>query len=133
MAETVTIKIEKARGYSGIRSGKSYIAKISGTDPKYIFSRDFIETEATDKAECFNARRKGKGTWIEAAALEPGLYEICRYGEKSYYMVSLKENNAVGGEIADNRVNKMVLLMDEGKSFEESRLATKSPKNEITK
>ena len=83
MAETVTVTIEMGIGYSGNSGKKSYIARIDGTDKQFIFSREFIATEATDKNEMFTARRKRKGTWTEAAALEPGLYERQWHGDRT--------------------------------------------------
>ena len=128
MPETVTVRIEKALGYSGNRSGKSYIARIVGTDKQYIFSREFVDTEPTDKAEMFTARRKRKGAWTEAAALEPGLYEISRYGERTYIIVWLKDGVTQKFSTDVERATRLALAMDDGASFEEARIATKPPK-----
>lgn len=133
--ETVTVKINKSIGYSGIKSGKSYIAQISGTDDTYIFTREFIDTEATDRAEMFRCRRKRKGTWVEAAALPVGLYEISEHGERRYIVVWHKTSGTpplgiVKTNISDDRATKMAILMDGGKTCEEAREATKPPKKD---
>ena len=127
MAETVTITITKSIGYSGKNSGKSYLAKIGGTDLKYIFSREFVGTDCTDKVEMFTARRKRKGTWTEAAALEPGLYERSSLGERSYLIVWMQDGVAKWGNVDEDRALRISILRDEGQTYEESRKATKPP------
>ena len=122
---THTFKIEKAIGYSGAKSAKSYIAEIKGTDRTYIFCREFVETTETDSAEYFTARRKRKGIWTEAAAVPVGLYEIVRFGAKSFCAVWIKDGAAVFSLISEDRAMTMAILMDAGQSAEEARIATK--------
>lgn len=131
--ETVTLKIEKSLGYGGKRSGKSYIAHVTGTDDRYIFAREFVATEATDRAEMFAARRKRKGTWIEAAAVEAGLYEISQQGEREYKIVYFhKDKNAMAVYCIDvDRATRIALMLDEGAEFDAARLATKPPAKAI--
>jgi hypothetical protein len=117
--ETVTITINKSCGYSGKLSAKTYIAAIVGTSKQYIFNREFVQTEATDAAEMFKARRKGKGCWTEAAAVEAGLYEV-QDGEGCFKIVQRFA-------CSEDRALKMALLMDQGCTFEEARLQTRAP------
>ena len=130
--ETVTFKIEKSIGYSGKRSGKSYIAKITGTCKQYIFQRSFEDTECEDKDEMFAARRKRKGSWIEAAALEAGLYEISEHGEREYRIIFAKSDKMVWMKVSVERATKIALLMDDGETFDAARSATKPPAKETT-
>lgn len=131
MKETVTFTISRSIGYSGKGSAKTWIAKISGTDKTYIFSRDFIDTDPTDKAEMFRVRRKGKGSWEEAAACEPGLYEInAGADDRRYRVVWIKDGSATYTKIDVERATVMALLMDDGQTCEEARLATRPPKKE---
>lgn len=124
--ETVTITINKSCGYSGKLSAKTYIAAIVGTCKQYIFSREFVQTEATDAAEMFKARRKGKGCWIEAAAVEAGLYEV-QDGDRCFKIVCKKDGKMQRFACSEDRALKMALLMDQGCTFEESRLQTRAP------
>jgi hypothetical protein len=131
MSETYTMTIKKSIGYSGKHSGKSYIAKITGTHKQYIFAREFLDTECTDKDEMFSARRKRKGSWTEAAAVEPGLYERCEYGDKAHHMVWLEGGVVTCTEITADRVQQIAILMDDGQTLEEARIATEPAHTEI--
>jgi len=130
--ETITLKITKSVGYSGKGGRKSYIAKITGSDDTYILRREFVGTEAVDRADMFKRRRKGKGSWVEAAAVECGLYERQNCGERSHYVVWMKDGKAVSSVITEDRAIEMALKMDEGLTCEEARLATK-PQDSATK
>lgn len=130
MAETITRTIERAIGYSGNKSAKSYIAQIHGTDKKYILNREFCDTEATDQHAMFTARRKRKGTWCEAAALGVGLYEMSQYGDRSYFAVYLKDGAAAWVKMDESRAIKMACLMTEGMTADEARIATKIVKEQ---
>ena len=123
MKETVTVTIPKSVGYRS--NEKSYIAAIYGTDCQYIFSRSFVGTECTDKGEMFTARRKRKGAWQEAAALECGLYEICRHGERSYLLIWRKDEEVVSTSVDADRAQAVALLLDDGVPFDEARNQTK--------
>ena len=125
LKETVTVTVTQSVGYRGKSGEKSYIAAISGTDRKYIFARSFVDTECTDKGEMFTARRKGKGAWQEAAALECGLYEICRHGERSYLLIWRKDEEVVSTRVDADRAQAVALLLDDGVPFEEARDRTK--------
>lgn len=126
MSETVTVTISKSIGYSGKSGGKAYIAKIVGTSEQYIFDREFIDTECVDKNEMFRIRRKRKGSWTEAAALEPGLYErkSCD-GKAGFSVVWIKDGEAKRFTITEDRAIAMACMMDDGDSFEAARIATK--------
>ena len=76
-------------------------------------------------ADDFTARRKRKGIWTEAAAVPVGLYEIVRFGAKSFCAVWIKDGAAVFSLISEDRAMTMAILMDAGQSAEEARIATK--------
>jgi hypothetical protein len=124
--ETRTLTCEHATGYAGKRSRKSYVAKITGTDRTYIFARDFLETTPTEPAEAFAARRKGRGTWTEAAACEVGLYEIQECGDRRYVMVWLRARDGAlrTQTMTPERCQAMALLLDAGATFESARVQT---------
>ena len=130
--ETVTFQVSKSVGYSGKNSAKTWIAKIEGTSEEYIFDREFIDTECTDKKEMFDARRKRKGSWTEAAACDVGLYEInAGADDRRYRVVWVKDDGVVTFmKIDADRATRMAILMDDGMSSEEARVATKAPKAE---
>jgi (2Fe-2S) ferredoxin len=133
MKETITFKLSKSVGYRGKGSAKTWIAEITGTDDQFIFQRSFIETEATDRQEMFRVRRKGKGSWEEAAACPVGLYEInAGADDRRYRMVWLKQDGtATYTKIDADRATRIAMLMDEGQTFEEARVATKPPAAEV--
>jgi hypothetical protein len=127
MSETVTFTISKSVGYSGKNSAKTWIAKIVGTDKQYIFCREFVDTECTDKKEMFDARRKRKGSWTEAAACEVGLYEInAGADDRRYRVVWVKDGKTTFMKIDEDRALRMSILMDDGMDCEEARIATKA-------
>jgi hypothetical protein len=124
--ETVTFRVNKSVGYTGKGSAKTYIARIEGTCKQYIFRRDFLDTEATDPQEMFTARRRGKGSWSEAVAVEAGLYEInAGCDGRTYRIVFRKNGQMMHMKITGERATAMALLMDGGVSYDEARLATK--------
>lgn len=72
-----------ARG-SSFDQGKSYIARISGTDPKFGLARDFLASKR-------DSSKSGR-TWTNTATVTaPGLYEVSDTGKRgavrSYYIV----------------------------------------------
>jgi hypothetical protein len=120
----IEFEIEKSVGYR--TTSKSWIARIIGTDKTYIFSREFLETEPKDKAEMFKCRRKGKGTWTETAECGVGLYEITNNNSRIYRIVYETENGIKSIKINGDRATKIALLLDEGATLENARLATKA-------
>ena len=122
--ETITLKVTKSVGYSGKGGRKSYIARITGSDDTYILRREFVATEATDRAAMFKIRRKGKGSWTEAAAVECGLYERQDRGDRTYHIVWADNEQIAQQEIAGDQAVDMAVRMDEGATCEEARLAT---------
>ena len=124
--ETVTFTINKSVGYTGKGAAKTYIARIEGTCKQYIFRRDFLDTEATDPQEMYTARRRGKGSWSEAVAVECGLYEInAGCDGRAYRIVWHKDGVITSAKITGERATAMALLMDGGSTYEEARLATR--------
>ncbi len=70
--------------------------------------------------------RKPKGIWTEIHDLEPGLYEICRYGVRKTVMVWIKDGAAAYCEVSAERAAAMAALLHiEETTFEEARLATR--------
>ena len=130
MKETITLTISKSVGYSGKGGIRQYIARITGTSKQYIFERSFEDTECTDKVEMFRSRRKGKGSWTEAAALPPGLYERSRSGDREYLIVYMAKDGtgAKWKPITEERCIKMACLLDDGESFDEAMKQTSPPK-----
>lgn len=131
-SETITLRVQNACGYAGKTSShRAYIAEITGTSDAYIFARSFCETTAEDRAEMFCARRKGRGTWWEAAALPFGLYEVQDSdGERRYRLVRrTADGRMVSLKLDVERATAIALLLDDGKALEEARAATKPPES----
>lgn len=121
---TVRIEIEKAKGYSGKRGNKSYVARIAGTSGTATFDRTFLEAAAVDWGDS-QLYKKSKGIWTEAYDLEIGLYEVCEYGEREYKVVWEKEGKTVCTTISAERAEAISELLDKGESVEAARAATK--------
>lgn len=130
MKETITYQIEKSVGYERSRQ-QAWIARIIGTSRTYIFDRVFEATEAEDKEEMFTARRKGRGSWSESAAVEIGLYEIVDADGRRYRVVWRRGEgeDVVSMHVDEARAIRMAVLMDAGMSSEEARVATKKTKD----
>jgi hypothetical protein len=128
--KTITLRVEKHVGYSGRRSGNSYIARITGTDTEYIYDRSFLTAVAEDKTAMFRARQRGRGTWTECVEVGTGLYEVQAAGERQYIIVwwSGKTGTLKQGAISEDRAMAIALLLDTGQDFERARLATRPAK-----
>lgn len=134
----VTLKVECACGYAGKRGRhRAYIARITGSSDGYIFAREFLETTAEDRAAMMTARRKGRGTWTEVAAVGLGIYEIQHSdGTRGYRIVRpASEREAAEGKapilrqtIDADRAQRIALLLDQGVAFDDARRATMPPK-----
>lgn len=123
MSETYTTTIHMSKGYSGKEAAysKGYVARITDLDSRYGFARTFIEGKILGS----DYYRKSKCSWEVEYELEPGLYELSEGGERYLWMVSLKDGNAVRTTVSIERIKAMIVLMNDGQSFNEARLATK--------
>lgn len=130
MSRTLALSVEMSTGYAGKLSQKSYIARLTGTDKKYIFARDFLATDADDKNAMFRARTKGRGSWIERAVVEPGLYEIQEHGERRYVIVWLDGDEVKSTSTNVERAIRLAVLLDAGGAFDDARRASKQPKGQ---
>lgn len=91
---------------SSFEQGKSYIARISGTDPKFGLARDFLASKR-------DGSKSGR-TWTQRATVTmPGLYEVSSTGKqgavRSYFvtldvpdrgLVALAANQSTAFELA---------------------------------
>jgi len=88
MNTTIEIKINNAKGYTGKKSGKSYLARIAGMSNQYGLDREFLTAAEIDwgTSELF---KKSKGVWTEIYRVGEGLYETQTYGERAYRLVGV--------------------------------------------
>jgi hypothetical protein len=112
------LKLSWGRGYSGKMGNKCWVAKIKGIDEEYKFDRTFLDADRVEK-EHFGRQRTIINFYYN---LEDGLYEQSEKGEKILFIVW---DNEKWKDIEEERAMKIAKLLDEGKGFEESRLATK--------
>ena len=119
------ITIRKSVGYRGHTGNKSWVAQVVGVDSQFGLAREFCATEAVDAAECFHARRKGKGAWNEAADVGPGLYEVCQHGERSFRVVwATAAGTSKWSACDDERARQIAVRLSAGEDFDTARRAT---------
>lgn len=121
--DTVRLSIEKAKGYSGIRSRASYIARIDGVDDEYKFRREFLKADHIDWGDS-QLYRRPKGVWREFYDVAPGLYEVQQYGERRYKIVFIKNGKTGALTIDALRARAIASEMSKGRQFEDARIAT---------
>jgi len=121
----VEIRIEKSKGYSGKRSGKSYVAAIVGTNPTYRFEREFLDPDKIEWPDNFAWGRKPKATRTDVYRVGEGLYELVEYDERSYLIVWVKNGELVRTNIDVERAVEIARLLDDGQDFESARRATR--------
>lgn len=130
---TTRLSLEKARGYSGRKSGRSYVAQITGTDSQYGLHREFLDRSDVD----WNDLHPGKprGTWTEYFDLGPGLYEIQEYGERRYRLVYVGRLKSEAPDVPEHaillaveypRVLAMAQLLNDNQiTIDQARRATR--------
>lgn len=71
--KTTTCKLPATWELSHCTSKRGYCAKVVGSDPKWIFKREFLDKSKVDTS---NKR------WVEVTIEEPGIYEFVTYSAK---------------------------------------------------
>lgn len=121
----ITKTLEYGKGYSGRLGNKCWLAAITGMSENYGLEREFLDPVKVER-EHFNRPR----TIIHFTfALDVGLYEYSECGERHFLVVwvnKLGEHKKFAPP--EDRVRKMVDLMDAGMTADEARKATKAPK-----
>lgn len=101
------------------RYEKTWIARISGKDDHYGYAREFVARGATEHS------RSGK-TGSITYTLEPGLYEECEAGERSYTLVAILKDGALHvWDCAADRAERIAVALDAGMDFNAARKASK--------
>lgn len=115
---STTARLEYSLSYSTY-TGKTWLAKITGRDTKYGYSREFVSGRRT-------ASKSGK-TGSYTYLLDEGLYEECERGERLYRIVfiSPQSGEITIGTIGSERAEAIAARIDAGESFESARAATK--------
>lgn len=120
---TRTVEIEMSKGYSGKIAAyeKGYIALITGTDAQYGMARTFMKGALSSNAPF----RKSKCQWLVAYELGIGLYERMEGGERTFITIFVREDGSMACVRCDlQRATDMALMMDDGSSYEDARIAT---------
>jgi hypothetical protein len=116
------LKVKQGKGYLGKLGRRCWVARILGADPQYGLRREFIEPAHVGR-EHFNRVRSIVNFTYN---LDPGLYEISEAGERRIVVVwRAKDGTDKSFCPSDERVNKMLALMDGGMSADDARRATK--------
>lgn len=128
----MTARLSRTLSFSDF-AGKTWMARLKSRDPKYSYTREFI----SGKRDSSKSGRTGTFTYM----LEPGLYEECERGERSYRLVWVRDvagTRQDGTEIPigavsfttidGERVEAILSLMEKGKDFETARKETKPVK-----
>jgi len=63
--------------------GKTYVARITGRHPRYVFNRDFLSI--ADKRRS-SSRKTGSNTY-ELPLTEGTIYEVSETGDRKYYII----------------------------------------------
>lgn len=129
---TKRITIEKARGYTGKKSGKSYVARIDGIDPRFGFSRDFLERDDVDWGDS-QLFKRAKGCWTEMYDLTEGLYEVSEFGERTLRMVGtwVKKDATEPSlnimTVSEERARLFLEFLDRDFTFDQARRLSSLP------
>lgn len=111
MATSITLTASAKYGFGG----KQYIARITGRDPKFTFSREFVGQKSGKRRES-----------AEYVTDEPGLYITCdidRKGNKDETFVLIEADSSGGlseSTCTKEEAMQIAKLMDSGKSFEDA-------------
>ena len=119
MVSTCRISVEKAKGYTGKRSGKCQVAAVTAAG---------LSKVQPSEIEWGNSQlyKKSKGIWTEHYDLTPGLYQVCEYDQVRSVMIAPAKSGAmIEVEIDEARASAIVELMEGGETFDAARQATK--------
>jgi len=112
------------KGYTGKAANKVWIARITGTDDKENFAREFLEADEVEKEHFNRARTMINLTWN----LDQGLYEASENGERWFFMIAPhKDKGEASFGVTHDRAREMAKLMDGGMEFDDARRATRKP------
>lgn len=103
---------------------RPWLARITGSDAKYGFSRDFLPSYV------YSRSRSGLSVGHAWEIADVGLYQL---GESKHndvlFIAWIKKGRLVRTTVDMARAKAIARLLDEGKDFETARLATKPAKN----
>ena len=124
MSTTKNMKttLEKTKGYEiGKNSGKTWLAQITED------GREFIEPSDIDYGDDRLWFRRTRATRFDTYEIKKcGMYLVCELGEQHYRMVFTKGDGTQGWmKLTDERAEKMISMIREGKSFDEARIESK--------
>ena len=120
---TRTYEIEMSKGYTGKAAAfhEGWIAKIVGTDEKYVLKRVFLKGKPTTDAPY----RKAKCQWLVAYELAEGAYEVLEGGERTFVLVWLGDDGSMKcGKTTAERVKLIADLLDDSVDFGAAKVAT---------
>jgi len=118
----MTTTLKKTKGYEiGKNSGKTWLAEITED------GREFIDPSDIDYGDDRLWFRRPRATRHDTYEITKcGIYLVCELGEKHYRMVFTKgDGTQVWMKLADERAEKIVSLIQSGKSFDEARIESK--------
>jgi hypothetical protein len=125
---TYTKTLRYGKGYTGKSGNKCWIARINGTDRWYGLSRDFLEPAKIEREHFNRPRTMIDMTW----ELEPGLYEASQDGDRWFLLVVPKNDGSITAfQPTEERMKKILALMDDGIDFNSARKATLAPKPQV--
>lgn len=87
------VTVSRGIGYSGKSGAKAYLAKITGTDPKYGLEREFQKGQATNYRDFQKAQQRGKGSWTDSHSVGMGVYEKAASGDREHFAVLPSHKN----------------------------------------
>jgi hypothetical protein len=115
-AETLTVRVEHSKGYTGKRSGKSYLARVNGMSKEYGLDREFLEPDDRDYGDS-QLYKKSKGSWHEIHTIQPdgGVYDIATHGESVYrvYFPKVKDGKVqlVSSTVQRDELKQAITLL----------------------
>jgi hypothetical protein len=116
-----TLHLEKTKGYTGQKAGKTWVAKMTADGRQFL---------TPDEIECGPDRewfRKDKATRTDTYHLPDGLYEVCEIGERYFRLVWTKDDGGTGSmALDDDRAARMIALIESGEDFESARQKSKT-------
>jgi hypothetical protein len=119
MSKTISLSASARYGYGG----KQYIARITGRDSKFTFSREFVGRKGGKRNES-----------AEYTTDESGLYMTCDIDSKgrkdeTFYVVERQNDALVKEAITLEDAMDLAKRLDQGQSFEEAVLSMWPPQS----